>query len=360
MPNKGIRSDNNSGVHPEIMQAINSVNTGHVLAYGEDPYTCEAKNIFKKQFGNDIEVFFVLNGCAANILGLKAITSSFHTVICTDIAHINNWECSGPEFIIGCKILSIEAPDGKLTIPLIEKRLKGFGNIKDVHHAQHKVISITQATEFGTVYTPDELSRICAFAHEKSMLVHMDGARLSNAAAGLGLSLKALTRDVGIDVLSFGGTKNGMMIGEVVVFLDKSLSKDFKYIQKQGLQLYSKMRYVAAQFMAYFNDDLWLRNASRANQMARLLAQKIEKQTTLPVTRKVEANSVFVIIPEQAIEEINKVYPFDIIDRQNREVRWMASYDTTTEDVAQFVSFLESYFSVSDKNLKIVLEPISQ
>ena len=216
--NKGFASDNHSGVHPDILRAIESVNIGHVIAYGDDEYTKSAIKKFKEHFGNNIDVYFVYNGTAANILGLKNITNSFNSIICAETAHLNVHECCGPEKFTGCKLITIPTSDGKLTIDKIKPHLVGFG---DPHRAQPKVISITQPTELGTVYTPEEIKELSDFAHKNGLLVHIDGARLCNAAASLNVGMKNITGDVGVDILSFGGTKNGMMLGESVIFFNK-------------------------------------------------------------------------------------------------------------------------------------------
>jgi len=247
--NNEFGSDNHSGVHPDIIKAIQTANKGYTVAYGEDEHTKHAIKKFKEHFGENIDVYFVYNGTAANILGLKTVTDSFNSILCAEIAHLNVHECCGPEKFTGCKLTIIPTKNGKLTVDLIKPYLVGF---EDPHMAQPKVISITQSTELGTVYTPNEIKELSDFAHKKNMLIHMDGARLSNAAASLKVSMKKITADVGVDVLSFGGTKNGMMIGEAVVFFNKNLSKNFQYIRKQGMQLTSKMRFISAQFEALY------------------------------------------------------------------------------------------------------------
>src|SRR5581483_11961461 len=253
-PARSFASDNNAGVHPKVLEAIAAVNQGHVVGYGVDPYTEEAIENFKQHFGKDIEVFIVFNGTAANCLGLKALTESYQAVICADGAHIYTDECGAPEKFTGCKLIPIAAPDGKLTVESVSHAYHGIG---DQHHVQPRVVSITQVTELGTVYKPREVRDLARFAHEHNMFLHMDGARIANAAVSLGLSLREATRDLGVDVLSFGGTKNGAMGAEAVIFFDKALSRDFLYIRKQGMQLASKMRFISAQFSALFTDDLW-------------------------------------------------------------------------------------------------------
>jgi threonine aldolase len=331
-------SDNFSGVHPDIMKAISSANTGHTIAYGADEYTASAMKKFQEHFGKKIDVYFVFGGTAANVLGLKTLTEPYHGIICADSAHINVDECGAPEKFTGCKLFTIPSADGKITVEQISRYLSLLGN---EHHSQPKVISITQSTEFGTIYTPEEIEEIAGFAHQHDMFLHVDGARLSNAAASLDMNLGDITTDAGVDVLSFGGTKNGMMFGEAVVFFKKSYSKNFKFIRKQGMQLLSKMRFIAAQFEAYLSNDLWCKNAKRANEMAKLLAQEVEKIPQITITQKVEANAVFAVVPREAIPAIQKKYHFYIWNDEISEVRWMTSFDTTKKNVRNFVKAIK-------------------
>lgn len=335
---KGFASDNNSGVHPCILEAMSFVNEGHVTAYGNDPYTAEAEKKIKKEFGEDVEVFFVFTGTAANVLGLKASTENWNSIICTDIAHINCDECGAPEFFTGCKMLTVSPPDGKLTVELIKKHMHGFDF---EHHAQPKVISLTQATEMGTVYTSSEIRKISAYAHSHDLLVHMDGARICNAAVSLSVSFREITADAGVDVLSFGGTKNGLMYGEAIVFFNSDLARNFKYVRKQGMQLASKMRYIAAQFDALLSNGLWNKNAGHANRMARLLADEVDTIPEIKITQKVQINGVFAIIPPEIIPELQKESFFYVWDEETSEIRWMTSWDTTEEDVKGFVKLLK-------------------
>jgi threonine aldolase len=265
---RGFGSDNNAGVHPDILKELISSNSGHVIGYGSDVYTEQTINIFKEQFGSSTEIFFVFTGTAANVLGLSSIMKSWNSVITASTAHLEGDECGAPEKFIGCKVLVVDTPDGKITPELIEKHMHGFDF---EHHSQPKVISITQATEMGTVYTVPEISRIASFSHDRGMLLHMDGARIANAAVSLNLPFKAFTTNAGVDVLSFGGTKNGMMCGESICFLTPGLSGDFKYIRKQGMQLASKMRFISAQYLGYFRNDLWKRCAANSNAMPECL-----------------------------------------------------------------------------------------
>ena len=336
MKSRGFASDNNAGVHPRIMQAMIAANNGHCIAYGDDPYTAAAIEQFSKLFG-ECEVFFVFNGTGANVLSLQAMTQPFNSVICADTAHIHVDECGAPERFTGCKLLFNTTLDGKLQISDIARHLHGIGF---EHHAQPRVVSITQATEMGTVYTVDELREIAAFTRANGLLLHVDGARIANAAVHLDVSVKEMITDTGVDLLSFGGTKNGMMYGEAVVVLNSALAENFKYIRKQGMQLASKMRYISAQFVEYFKDGLWLENARHSNRMAQLLCSKVQ-ELGITVTQKVEANEVFAIIPPQAIEELQREFFFYVWDESRNEVRWVCSWDTTEDDIERFTALLK-------------------
>lgn len=334
---RSFASDNNAGVHPLVMGAIAAANDGHVIAYGDDPYTARAVELFREQLGKDVEVFFVFGGTGANVLGLKAATQSHHAIICAETAHINVDECGAPEKFTGCKLLSLSTPDGKIRVEQIKPLLHGVGF---EHHVQPRVISVSQATEMGTVYTPRELKSLASFAHDNGMLLHVDGARIANAAASLNLKLKAITKDAGVDVLSFGGAKNGMMYGEAVVFFDQSLAEDFKYTRKQGTHLPSKMRFISAQFEALLTNDLWRKNAEHANRMAQLLAGELTKLPQVKITQKVEANGVFAVIPKKYILVLQKKYFFYVWNEETSEVRFMTSFDTTEEDISDFVGLV--------------------
>ena len=342
MNKRGFASDNNAGVHPEIMKAIESVNSGHTIAYGDDPYTATAVNKIKSILGKQVEPFFVFIGTAANVLGLDAITKPYHSIICAETSHIHEDECGAPERWTGCKLLSVESRDGKLTPASIEKHMYGIGF---EHHSQPRVISITQSTEMGTVYSPDEIRAITDYAHHHNMLVHMDGARISNAAAGLQLDFKSITADAGIDVLSFGGTKNGMMYGEAVVFMSKEHASDFKFLRKQGMQLASKMRYIAAQFERFLDEDVWLENARHANGMAKLLEAEVRKIDGIRITQPVQSNAVFAILPKEIIPVLQEAFFFYVWNEAAGEVRWMCSYDTTEEDVINFSSLIRKFMN---------------
>jgi threonine aldolase len=336
-PARSFASDNNAGVHPEVLKALSAVNQGHTVGYGDDPYTDSAVRHFKRHFGDDIEVFFVFNGTAANCLGLKALTKSYEAVICAEGAHINVDECGAPEKFTGCKLIPINAKEGKLTVQTVSAAYHGIG---DQHHVQPKVISITQASEVGTVYKPGEVRQLADFAHQRGMFLHVDGARIANAAASLGLNLRESTRDLGMDVLSFGATKNGGMGAEAVVFFNPMLARSFKFYRKQGMQLASKMRFLSAQFEALFNHDLWLKNARHSNRMAQLLRRELRKIPQVKVIYKVEANGVFAQIPPRAIAKLQKRYFFYVWDEEQSVVRWMCSWDTTEADVKQFIEYV--------------------
>ena len=336
-PARSFASDNNAGIHPEVLKAIAAANQGHAVGYGDDPYTESAVSKFKQHFGTDIDVFIVFNGTAANCLSLKALTDSYHAVISTAAAHIYTDECGAPEKFTGCKLIPIPSPDWKLTVAAVERAYHGIG---DQHHVQPRVISITQATEMGTVYRPEEIKALARFTHKRAMFLHMDGARIANAAASLGLTLRQATRDLGVDVLSFGGTKNGLMGAEAVVFFDKKLGHDFQYLRKQGMQLASKMRFISAQLDCLLSNDLWLKNARHANRMAQLLQRGLSDIPAVKIVYDVEANGVFAKVPAHAIARLQKRYFFYVWNEEESVVRWMCSFDTTEEDVKRFVKFV--------------------
>jgi threonine aldolase len=334
---RGFASDNNAGVHPEILKEIVSVNSGHVTGYGSDIYTERALSLFKDHLGSNVETYFVFTGTGANVLGLSSIMRSWNSVITASTAHLEGDECGAPEKFIGCKVLVVDTPDGKVTPDLIEKHMHG---IDFEHHSQPNVVSITQATEMGTVYSVSEISAISSYAHSKGMLVHMDGARIANAAVSLNLPFKAFTTDAGVDVLSFGGTKNGMMLGESICFLRPGLSGDFKYIRKQGMQLASKMRFISAQYIGYFHNDLWKTCASHANKMAGKLGDQLKKIPQVKITQEVQSNGVFVIMPAEVAEKIRNHYFFYPWDEKRTEWRLMCSWDTEEKDIEDFINLL--------------------
>ena len=336
---RSFASDNNAVVHPEVLEAIRRVNEGHVVGYGDDPHTESAVGKFREHFGSDVAVFFVFNGTAANVLSLQALTRPFHAVLCPELSHIYTDECGAPEKFTGCKLVPLPAPGGKLTVETVAHAYHGIG---DQHHVQPRVISITQSTEMGTVYRPAEVEALARFAHDRQMFLHMDGARIANAVAAQGpsLSLRQATRDLGVDVLSFGGTKNGLMGVEAVLFFRPELAEDFSFVRKQGMQLASKMRYLSVQMEALLTDDLWRRNAEQANRMARLLEQEMKKIPRVRIVYPVEANGVFAQIPREAIEKIQERYFFYVWNEEESVARWMCSFDTTEEDVREFAEFV--------------------
>jgi len=340
---RGFASDNNSGVHPAIFKSMMNVNQGHERAYGEDPYTTKATAIFQDTFGADTEVFFVFNGTGANVLGLSTLTQSFNSIICADTAHIEVDECGAPEKSTGCKLLPVKSVNGKITPELIEPYLNGFDF---EHHAQPKVISISQATELGTVYHPKEIRALADLAHSHKMFLHMDGARIANAAVTLNMGFKAITKDCGVDVLSFGGTKNGMMMGEAVLFFNPELTTYTKYFRKQNMQLFSKMRFISSQFLAYFEDDLWKENATQSNRMAQFLKEELASLPQIEITRPVEANGVFARVPKEIIEPLQEHFFFYVWDESKSEVRWMTSFDTTEIKILKFIMLIKTLLKV--------------
>jgi threonine aldolase len=333
-PTRSFASDNNAGVHPEILAAIAQANQGHVVAYGADPYTDSAIRKFEEHFGPDIAVFFTFNGTGANVLSLQALTRSYHSVLCSDYAHIYIDECGAPEKHTGCKLIPLPHQDGKIALDSVRHAYHGIG---DQHHSQPRIISITQSTEMGTVYQPEEIRSLANFAHEHGMFLHVDGARIANAAAALGQTLRQATRDLGVDVLSFGGTKNGILGGEAVVFFQPELGQDFLFLRKQAMQLASKMRFIAVQFEALLTGDLWRRSAEHSNRMARSLEEQVSRIAGVKIIWKTEANGVFAQIPRHAIEKIMKHYFFYMWIEEESIVRWMCSFDTTEEDIRGFV-----------------------
>jgi threonine aldolase len=329
---KTFASDNYAGVHPSVMEALNKANVGHAGSYGNDGYTERAVQRFREFFGANAEVFFVYNGTGANVLGLSAIMQSFDCLICSDLAHINVDESTAPEKFTGSKLVSVPTRDGKIYADEIENRII---RLDDQHHPQFKVISISQTTEYATVYTIDEIKAISKVAKKFNMYLHMDGSRISNAAVSLGKSFREFTVDAGVDVLSFGGTKNGMMFGEAVVFFNPQSAKYFKFIRKQGMQLHSKMRFISVQFEAMLANELWKKNAQHSNNMAKLLEKEL-RQSNVSITQKVEANGLFVVLPRAIAAKLQEEYFFYEWNEKTDEYRLMCSFDTTEEDVENF------------------------
>ena len=328
-------SDNNAGVHPEVLAALTAANAGHVRSYGHDALTERARELFRTHFGPRADAWFVFNGTAANVLGLGAVTRPYQAVICSDGAHIQVDECGAPERIAGCKLLPVRCPDGKLRPADLPPLLHGVG---DEHRVQPRVLSLTQATELGTVYSLEELRALVAAAHGHGLLVHLDGARLANAAVSLGLPFAACTTDLGVDLLSFGGTKNGLLGAEAVVFLQGTGGEAMAYLRKQGMQLASKMRFLAAQFVALLDGDLWQRNAAHANAMARRLADRVRGVPGITITQPVQANGVFARVPPVHIPALQASAYFYVWNPEQDEVRWMTAWDTTEADVDRFAT----------------------
>ncbi|MEO8093171.1 MAG: low specificity L-threonine aldolase [bacterium] len=330
-------SDNHSGAHPEVLEAIAAANVGHSGSYGDDPWTERVEAAFRDHFGEGARAFVVFNGTGANVAALDAFTGPHEAAICTDTAHMHVDECGAPERLTGTKLLTVATEHGKLSPDDLRRWEAKRG---DIHHVQPRVVSITQSTEFGTVYTVEQTQALTDVAHELGMYVHLDGARLANAAASLGASLRGLATDVGVDAVSFGGTKNGMVFGEAVVFLTPGLGEDFAFVRKQLGQLASKMRFASAQLEALLTGDLWLRSASHANRMASRLADAVGGLEQLEIVHPVEANGVFARLPRPAIDallsDLPAPDPFYIWDDAEGVVRWMCSWDTTPEDVDAF------------------------
>lgn len=339
---RGFASDNYAGVHPEVLAALALANGGHQIAYGGDDYTAHLQHVFARHFGERAGAYPVFNGTGANVVSLQALLPRWGAVIAAESAHINMDECGAPEKLAGVKIHTVATPDGKLTPELIDRQAYGWG---DEHRAQPLAVSITQSTELGTLYTVEELRAICAHAHERGMLVHVDGSRLANAAASLGVPLRAITTDVGVDVLSFGGTKNGLLLGECVVVLDPGAVRDLVYLRKMSMQLASKMRFVSVQFEALLGGDLWLRSAAHANAMATRLAAAVRGIDGVRIVRPVQANAVFAILPREVTERLQKRYRFYLWDQHTGEVRWMCAFDTTEDDIDGFAAAITDEMS---------------
>lgn len=337
---RGFASDNYAGAHPEILNALAEANGGHQISYGEDVYTEHLRAVMKRHFGDQAEVFPVFNGTGANVTALTAMLPRWGAVVASKTAHIHTDENGAPERVSGLKLLTVETPDGKLTPDLIDREAWGWG---DEHRAQPLAVSITQTTELGTLYSVEELKAITDHAHSKGMTVHMDGARIANAAAALGTGLREFTTDAGIDTLSFGGTKNGMLYGEAIVAINPEAAPGLIYLRKLNMQLASKMRFISAQFLALFDDDLWLRSASHSNAMAAHLRHSLEDRiadgsiTGLSFSQKTQSNAVFAVLPAGVADRLRKSFRFYDWNPATGEVRWMCSFDTTEADIDAFV-----------------------
>jgi threonine aldolase len=345
-----LASDNYSGAHPAVLEAIASANANHAPAYGGDSVTERAVELFREHLGAHVDVFMTFNGTGSNVIGMQSLMRSWEAVICASSAHINVDEAGAPEKLLGSKLITLDTPDGKLTPAMIEAVQWRAG---DIHQSQPKVVLITQSTESGTRYSPEEVRAIADTAHARSLYLYMDGARIANAAAGLGVELRAITTDAGVDAMSFGGTKNGTILAEAVVILnprlatggDLSVTENLGFIRKQYMQLSSKMRFSSAQFIALLTDDLWRENASHANAMAQRLAAAVADVPGLTIERPVEANGVFATIPAHTIPILQQHTPFYVWDEAASEVRWLCSWDTTEQEIDDFASTVRSVLS---------------
>lgn len=331
-------SDNSSGVHENVIKKMIEVNQGFTFPYGHDPYTEEAEGKFADIFNKDVSVFFTLNGTSANIIALSTMLSSFEAVVCADTTHINTDECGAFEKFTGAKILTAANKNGKISPDQVQGFLSARGN---EHHNQPKVITISQSTEMGSVYSREEIKALADFAHANDMYLHLDGARLANALVSQNLTAQEMITDTGVDIISFGGTKNGLMMAEAVVALTPELAKNLKYIRKQSMQLVSKMRFVAAQFLAYFENDLWLENAKAANSMAQYLMTQLEKIDGVEIAEELEANMLYVILPQKSIDLLFPKNYFYINDPVKRKLRFVTSFNTRKEDVDSFIEELK-------------------
>ena len=340
---RGFASDNYSGVHPEVLAALSEANNGHQTAYGDDVYTERLKEVIKEQFSEDAEVFPVFNGTGANVVGLTSMMPRWGAVICSNLAHIHTDEGGAPERVSGLKLFTVEHQNGKLTPESIASQIYGIG---DEHRAQPMVVSITQTTEVGTVYTPREIKAIADYVHSQGLLLHLDGARLWNAAAALGVPFRAFTKDVGVDVLSLGGTKNGLLGAEAIVVLNPEASDGLVYLRKLSMQLASKMRFISAQLLTLFENDLGIRSASHANAMAKRLREGLQAKldsgeiSGLRFTNPTMANAVFASLDNQVADRIRSQVKFYDWERSIGEVRWMCAFDTTEQDVDRFIDII--------------------
>ncbi|WP_353648565.1 beta-eliminating lyase-related protein [Nakamurella sp. A5-74] len=333
-------SDNYAGVHPEILQALADANGGHQVAYGEDVYTERLQQVARRHFGDQAGIWPVWNGTGANVLSLQALLPRWGAVVCAETAHINTDENAAPERVAGLKLLTVPTPDGKLTPELIDRQAWGFG---DEHRAQPAAVSITQTTELGSLYTAEQIRAVAEHAHALGLMVHLDGSRISNAAAALGTDLRSFTTDVGVDVVSLGGTKNGAMGAEAVAILNPELGDlGMPFLRKMNMQLASKMRFVAAQLIALYEGDLWFRSARQANAMAARLAAAVGGVEGVTVTQQVEANAVFAVLDRAAADRLREQYRFYDWNQATGEVRWMCAWDHTEDDVDSFVAALRA------------------
>lgn len=339
MDSVSFGSDNHSGIHPQVLAAIYNANTDFCPAYGDDPLTIEVLEQIKELFGGNCDAWFVITGTGANILCLQAVMHSYNAIFCARSAHINTDECGAVQKFTQGRLLPIETAAGKLTPMLIAPHLSGN---RDQHHSQAKIISISQSTEYGTLYTLRELKDLADFAHQHNMFLHIDGARLANAAAALNCSLKEMTKDIAADIVSFGGTKNGLLCGEAIISFRPELTSAMRFYRKQASQLLSKMRFISAQYQAYLEDDLYLKNALSANAMAKLLAERLSEIPELIITQEVAVNSLFVVLPRQIIEPLQQKYHFYTWNEEKNEVRLMCSFNTTEKHIENFILDLKA------------------
>ena len=335
---RSFGSDNNSGVHPRILEALTEANSDHAIAYGDDPWTAEAVGVVRELLGEEsLEPFFMFNGTGANVVALQACTLPFHSILCAATAHIAVDECGAPVKLTGASLKEIVTPDGKLTPALIQPHLHGFGF---EHHSQPRVIAISQTTELGTAYTPDEVRALADLAHAHGMILFVDGTRIANACVQLNVTLREMTIDTGVDIFTLGGTKNGLMFGELLVPLREELAQHIRYYRKQTTQLYSKMRYIAAQFIPYLREGLWLENARLSNAAAQMLYSEMSGVKELVITQKVESNALFFILPKSVTDRLRERYFFYDWDESRNEMRLVCSWDTTEEDIRHFSDYL--------------------
>ncbi|MFI3279263.1 MAG: beta-eliminating lyase-related protein [Rikenellaceae bacterium] len=339
---RSFGSDNNSGVHPLIFKALEEANVDHAIGYGDDKWTEAAAAKIKEAFGPSADPYFLFNGTGANSVAIQSVTRPFNSIICATSAHIYVDECGAPQKMSGCSVVAIPTADGKLSAELIKPHLNNFGVC---HHSQPGVVYISQTTELGTVYTIEEIRSIADLIHAHGMYLHMDGARLANAAAYLGCSFKEMTVDAGVDVLSFGGTKNGMMMGESVISFKEEISVNMQYYRKQSAQLASKLRYLSAQFIPYLENNLWLENAQKANAAAAKLYEALKKYEAVEFTQEAQTNQLFLKMPKEAIEKLLEDYFFYIWNEHTCEVRFVTSWDTTEKDIADLIASFEKVLS---------------
>lgn len=339
---RSFASDNNSGVHPLVLEAIIQANVDHAVGYGDDPWTANAEKKLKEVFGNEASAFFVFNGTGANSVALQAVTRPFNSIICADTAHIYVDECGAPARMTGAALIPIPTSDGKLTVDQIRQKLTNFGVC---HHSQPKAVYISQVSELGTVYTVEEVKAIADLLHAHGMYLHMDGARLANACAFLNCDMRKITVDAGVDILSFGGTKNGMMMGEAVVSFRPEITENLAYYRKQSAQLASKLRYLSAQFIPYLENNLWLENAMKANIAASKLYHILKEYPEIKFTQKPETNQLFFAAPAEVARLLREKYYFYFWNEAIYEIRLVTSWDTTGEDIAGFEQELKNAFS---------------